>query len=389
MKKILIVSTVCSQLYLFNQGNIEVLKSLGYEIHAAANYSDENERLDELDIIRHPFDIQRSPLSLKNIKAYKQLKKIMRSEEFIAVHCQSPMGGVLARLAAKAIGIPNVIYTAHGFHFFKGAPRLNWLVYYPIEKFLARYTDVLITINQEDYIRAQKFKAKKVVYIPGAGVDIKKFSGLTINRDKKREELGIPKDAFVVISVGELNKNKNHQVVVKAIEKIDNPSVYYLICGQGNNKARLKNLADMHGISERVLLLGFRNDVHEIYNVADIFAFPSYREGLPMALMEAMSAGLPVICSSVRGNTDLIESGKGGYLLEPEDVDGITECMLKVIGDAELRKSMAIRNMEKVMKYDKSVVKAEIEKIYESFKEEQYNAENVIAEDICMMNVTR
>lgn len=151
MKKILIVSTVSRQFYLFEQGNIEVLKSLGYEIHGAANFDDANERLDALDIIRHPFDIQRSPFSLKNIKAYKQLKQIMKSERFDAVHCHSPVGGVLARLAAKASKISPVIYTAHGFHFYKGAPRKDWLIYYNIEKYLSKYTDILVTINKEDY----------------------------------------------------------------------------------------------------------------------------------------------------------------------------------------------------------------------------------------------
>lgn len=168
MKKILIVSTVSRQFYLFEQGNIEVLKSLGYEIHGAANFDDANERLDELDIIRHHFDIQRSPFSLKNIKAFRQLKKIMQSENFCAVHCHSPMGGVLARLAAKSSGIYPVIYTAHGFHFYRGAPCKNWLIYYNIEKYLSKYTDILVTINKEDYARAKDFYSKKVVFVPAS-----------------------------------------------------------------------------------------------------------------------------------------------------------------------------------------------------------------------------
>ena len=213
MKKILIVSTVSRQFYLFEQGNIEVLKSLGYEVHGAANFVDANERLDALDIVRHPFDIQRSPFSLKNIKAYKQLIEIMKSESFDAVHCHSPMGGVLARLAAKSIGLSPVIYTAHGFHFYDGAPRKNWLIYYNVEKYLSKFTDTIVTINKEDYSRAKTFKAKSVIAVPGIGVDSSKFDNVKVDRNKKREELAIPEGAIVLLTIGEMIKRKNRTLV--------------------------------------------------------------------------------------------------------------------------------------------------------------------------------
>lgn len=365
MKKILIVSTVSRQFYLFEQGNIEVLKSLGHEIHAAANYSDANERLDALDIIRHHFDIQRSPFSLKNIKAYKQLKMLMKSENFDAVHCHSPMGGVLARLAAKSVGISPVIYTAHGFHFYKGAPLVNWLVYYPIEKFLSRYTNVLITINKEDYNLAQKFKAKKVLYVPGIGVDTNKFSEVEVNRDHKRKELDIPNDTVVLLSIGEMIKRKNHETALEALAKLDNQNFLYLICGRGELEDYLRNLVGTLGIEDKVRFLGFRNDIPEICVVSDIFVFPSYQEGLPVSVMEAMSAKLPIICSAIRGNTDLIENGKGGYLIHSNDVDGYIARIKELISDAELRKSMGQRNVEVVKKCDKRVVKEKMNQLYE------------------------
>ncbi len=364
MKKILIVSTVSRQFYLFEQGNIEVLKSLGYEVHGAANFDDANQRLDTLDIIRHPFDIQRSPFSLKNIRAYKQLKKIMMSGKFDVVHCHSPMGGVLARLAAKSIGISPIIYTAHGFHFFKGAPLINWLAYYPIEKFLARYTDVLITINNEDYERAKKFKAKKVVYVPGIGVDSSKFANVNIDRNKKRSELGISDNTVVLLSIGEMIKRKNHETALKALSKLNNRNFIYLICGRGELEGYLKEMTKKLDIEDKVRFLGFRNDIPEICLVSDIFVFPSYQEGLPVSVMEAMSAGLPIVSSSIRGNTDLIEHGKSGYLLEPDDVEGFAASIEKLINNSELRKSMATRNIEEVKKYDKEVVKEEMEGIY-------------------------
>lgn len=364
MKKILIVSTVSRQFYLFEQGNIEVLKSLGYEIHAAANYSDANERLDTLDIIRHHFDIERSPFSLNNIKAYRQLIKLMKLESFDVVHCHSPMGGVLARLAVKAVGISSVMYTAHGFHFYKGAPLINWLLYYPVEKYLSKYTDVLITINKEDYQRAQKFKAKKVVYVPGIGVDTNKFIRVSSNREKKREQLGIPKDTVVLLSIGEMIKRKNHETALRALAKIESQNFLYLICGRGQLEDYLKNLSKNLGIEEKVRFLGYRNDIPEICAASDVLLFPSYQEGLPVSVMEAMSVGLPIICSDIRGNTDLIEDGKGGYLVNPNDIDGFAKFIKKLIEDNDMRKIMGKRNLEKIKLFDKDVVKKRMKGLY-------------------------
>ena len=364
MKKILIVSTVSRQFYLFEQANIEVLHSLGYEVHAAANFTDANPRLDALDIIRHHIDIQRSPFCLTNIKAFNQLKQLMKSEKFDAVHCHSPVGGVLARLAAKVVGISQVIYTAHGFHFYKGAPLINWLLYYPVERLLAKFTDVIITINQEDYQRAQRFRVRKVFYVPGIGVDTEKFINVSIDRDKKRNDLGIPDEAFVILSVGELNKNKNHEIVIKAIAKLNKPQMCYIICGQGDRETYLKNLASSLGIADKVKFLGFRNDIAEIYKIADIFVFPSFREGLSVSVMEAMAAGLPVICSNIRGNKDLIKNGQGGYLFEPRDVDGLVNYILKIIKDVESQVSMANLNKQNVSQYDKVYVKKVMNQIY-------------------------
>ncbi len=366
MKKILIVSTVSRQFYLFEQGNIEVLKSLGYEIHAAANFSDANERLDALDIIRHPFDIQRSPFSLKNIKAYKQLKRIMKSEDFDAIHCHSPMGGVLARLAARSLGISSVIYTAHGFHFYKGAPITNWLFYYPVEKFLSRYTEVLITINEEDYGAAKKFKAKKVVRVPGIGIDTNKFNNMALNKGKKRKELGISNDAVVLLSIGEMIKRKNHETVLKALAKINDLNFIYLICGKGELESYLSGLTRSLGLESKVRFLGYRNDIPEICMVSDLFVFPSYQEGLPVSTMEAMAAGLPVVCSSIRGNTDLIEDGKNGYLIEPDNVNGFTHSIEKLIRVDKLSRYMGNNNLEKVKQFDKGIIKEKMAEIYTS-----------------------
>lgn len=368
MKKILIVSTVSRQFYLFEQGNIEVLKTLGYEVHGAANFEDANDRLDALDIIRHPFDIQRSPFSFKNFKAYKQLKKIMKSESFDAVHCHSPIGGVLARIAANSIKLAPVIYTAHGFHFYDGAPLKNWIIYYSVEKYLSKFTDTIITINKEDYSRAKKFKAKNVINIPGIGLDTCKFDNTKYDRNKIRDELEIPHGTVVLLTIGEMIKRKNHETALKALEMLKNQNFILLICGKGDLENYLKRLASKLRVEDKVRFLGFRNDIPQICIASDIFVFTSYQEGLPVSVMEAMAAGLPIIASRIRGNNDLIQDFKGGFLHDSNDFIGFSKSIDKLIEDENLRKKMGIRNKSEAKKYDKKVVKEIMKELYKSSK---------------------
>lgn len=364
MKKVLIVSTVSRQFYLFEQGNIEILKKMGYEVHAAANFNDRNDRLKKLNIIEHHFDIERSPFSYKNIKAYKQLKSIMKKENFDIVHCHSPMGGFLGRISAKKIKVPRIIYTAHGFHFFKGAPLLNWLLYYPLEKMLSKWTNTIITINNEDFKNAKNFYSDNIEYVPGIGIDSN-----TALYDEEciknlREELSIESKAFVICSVGELNDNKNHEIIIRSLAKIKDESIVYIICGKGENENYLKKISFELGLKDNVKFLGFRNDVIKIYKLADVFVFPSRREGLSVSLMEAMVSGLPVICSKIRGNIDLIVENKGGILVDPNDSEGFVCAINSFKKSPQKCKSFGLFNMENVKKFDKIHVNKKMKRIY-------------------------
>lgn len=257
----------------------------------------------------HQIDCSRSPLNFGNIKAVQQLSKLVESEKYDIVHCHTPIAAMCTRLAcirARKNGV-KVFYTAHGFHFYDGAPLLNWLIYYPVEWVCSFFTDTLITINKEDYTRAQKhMHAKKVEYVPGVGIDVDKFKNTVIDKKAKREELGIPEDAFLLVSVGELNKNKNHEIVIKALAKLNNHNVHYAIAGVGELRDYLFILAKNLGIQERIHLLGYRTDIPEIYKSADVYIHPSFREGLPVSVMEAMASGLPCLVSKIRGNVDLL-----------------------------------------------------------------------------------
>lgn len=279
------------------------------------------------------------------------------------------MGGFLTRLAARGLRKrgTKVLYTAHGFHFYQGAPFLNWLLYYPIEKWLSRYTDVLITINKEDYERAKRsFKAGRIEYVPGVGVDVEKYGSVVIDRKAKRSELGLTEDDFVLVSTGELNDNKNHKAVIHAVHRLNNSSVKYLICGQGPLENELLQLVQELGLEHQVMLLGYRTDIIEINHIADVFVFPSFREGLSVALMEAMACGLPVVCSNIRGNRDLIGDGEGGLLVDPEDVVEFSQSIKILVENDSLRDSMGQYNKKKIQDYDISIVLEKMMHIYKN-----------------------
>lgn len=376
MKKVLMLASVASMIDQFNMPNIQILKKLGYEVHVAANFEYGNtssmQRVDEfkkeLEKNSIPYyhvgfarDITKI---LTNIKAFKQISALMLKNKYAFIHCHSPIGGVCGRLAARRTKT-KVIYTAHGFHFFKGAPIKNWLIYYPVEKFLARYTDILMTINKEDYARAKEcLTASKIVYIPGVGIDTQKFDRKELDKNIIRKQLGIADGSMVFLSVGELNKNKNHELAIRSVAKLNDLNFVYIICGRGELEGYLKEVARSLGIDHKVRFLGFRKDILEIYNASDIFIFPSYREGLPVALMEAMASGLPVVCSSIRGNTDLIKQGKGGYLCHPDDINGFSEAIDMLIRDKMLREQLGRNNKETIKKFDVENVKMLMNSIY-------------------------
>ena len=372
MKKALIVSTVSRQFTLFERGNIAILKELGYEIHCAANYSDATDALNELDIVRHHIDIQRSPFSPKQIKAFFQLKKIMKDEKFDLVHCHAPMGGVLGRLCAKVTNISPVLYTAHGFHFYKGAPFINNVIYKTIERITARWTDALITINEEDYNAAKKFTYKKngkVYKIPGVGVDTSYIKELQIDRELLRLRLGFDSSDFILISVGELNDNKNHQAVIKAITLLPNEvkeKVKYRVCGRGNNYNKLTKLIKDNMLENNIYLLGYRKDIIELLKGADVFIFPSKREGLSKSIMEAMAAGLPIIASKIRGNVDLVKDNENGYILEVKDSIKLSEKINLLYENEKLREKFKENSKVLSEKYSIEIVNSIMRKIYKN-----------------------
>lgn len=366
MKKVLFAATVVkTHIMEFHIPFLRMFQQAGWETAVAArnDYEDPGDCVIPCCDRYYDIPFERSPLKPGNLRAYRDLKRVIDEGKYNLIHCHTPVGALLTRLAALRVRKKGtkVIYTAHGFHFYRGAPILNWLVYFSAEWLCGFFTDVLITINREDYAFAQKhIHAGKVCYVPGVGVDLDRFSG---SRETAREKLGIGKDEFVLLSVGEMTVNKNHRLALQALALLRDKPIRYVLVGRGEQMENLQALARELEISNRVIFTGYRSDVPELYPAADAFFFPSIREGLSVALMEAMASGLPSIVGRIRGNTDLIDDGVEGVYM-PLTPEGAAEAIEKLYDDPELRSRLGEAAREKVRRFSAPEVQERMREIY-------------------------
>lgn len=376
MKKILYVTTISGFLPQFGMNDVSVIQGMGYEVHYASNFNNEIYAFDKNSLIRqgvvlHHIDIEKQPSRVgAAIKAVRQIRRIIDKENINIVHCHNPMGSVCARMAAWTSSTkPYVIYTAHGLHFYKGAPLKNWLFFYPVEKLLANLTDMLITINQEDYrCVSEKFRLRKKGYIEqihGVGVNMRKFSPKPEIKEAVRKELGIPQGALHIVTAAELNDNKNQRVIIEAISEIDDENIYYSICGMGNTKEKLEELIAEKGLTERVRLLGFRTDMDRVLQSADVFAFPSKREGLGIASIEALACGIPIIALNNRGTREYTLDGVNGIMCDSNDVELFRKAIEKMCDAAQRGRYCADSCRTSVELFSNDVVVMSMKSIYE------------------------
>lgn len=354
VKKALVVASVVSFIEWFNKENIEYLRSdLDCEVHIACNFdymedTDEERtkaylrKIEDEGVVLHNIHFARNPINKENVEAYAELKRVIDGDKFDLIHCHTPAASMMTRMAARDARKKGsvVMYTCHGFHFHNAAPRKNWLIYYPVERFCSFFCDYIVTINREDYNRAKSFHAKNVRYIPGVGVDISRIKETKVDKAAYKKSIGIPEDSIMLLSVGEMIERKNHEVIIRALGKLQNKNIYYVICGKGPLKDHLASLAKEFGLVENVVFLGFRKDIPELCNTADISAFPSKIEGLGLAGIEAMAAGIPLVSSNVHGILDYVIDGKTGYACAPDDVDGFASAIEKLAIDEVLRNEM-------------------------------------------------
>ncbi len=365
MKNFLIVTTIQNTVEAFLIPHIKMLEKKGYEVWIATNiYKEIPKELQENKWINISFS--RNPFSKNSLKAIKEMRELIKDNNFETIHFHTPIAAFLGRYAAMKENQKNIIYTAHGFHFFKGAPILNWLIYYPMEKLAIKWTDKLITINEEDFKRAKKIANKntKIYKIDGVGLDLEKYRNG--NSQKIKDELDIKENEFVISMIGELNKNKNQIQLLKSISILKNNginNIRVILVGIGNQENMLKDEVLKSKI--KVDFLGFRRDINDIVSVSDLICSMSYREGLPRNIMEGMSQGKPFIVTDIRGNRDIIKNEINGFIVPINNYEITTNKIEKIMKDKKLRFKISEHNFSDVNKFSIEKILKEMEKIYE------------------------
>lgn len=366
-KKVLIVTTTDNMIWQFLLPHIRYMQEQGAVVECACNKSgfwfDELEQ--KFGLKMHEVNFTRFPFTLKNYKARKVLISLCKANEYDLYHCHQPVGGVMGRMMAKKFKKP-CLYIAHGFHFGKDVSWKKNLVFKPVERHYAKYTTALVTMNEEDLAAAKKFKAKHVYKINGIGVDLAKYQNKEkLDKTAFRKELGLNPTDKIVLTVAEHIKRKNYPTALKTIASL--PHDYkFVICGCGKLEEEHKALARELGIEDRTLFLGYRKDINRIMQIADVFLFTSFQEGLPLSVEEAMTFGLPVVCSKIRGNEDLIDDGKGGYVVEnKEDAIAFASAVQQVVEEKQASK-MGAYNKEKIKEYDIAHVLNQMKEVYKN-----------------------
>lgn len=373
-KKALIVSALAGFIGTFLKHDIETLQSMGYEVHCAGNASNKNAIENEksffdMGTVFHQIDFSsKTPLSKESLIAFKEMKLLLKKERFDLIHCHTPIAGAITRIAAipyrKHKGA-TVVYTSHGFYFHKGSSRKSWIVYYTIEKVMSALCDAVITINSEDYETANKMWCKNVFHINGVGCDTQKYRDVQIDRDAYRESLGVQPGQVMVLDIGELSPRKNHKTVINAISKLNNKDVVLVICGKaisGSGTFESLQKAACEG-QANVVFAGHRLDIPMLCQCADFGVLASTREGLGMAGIEMMSAGLPLVTSNVHGIKDYMVEGKTGFMCNPYDVDAFAEGIEKLC-DPEIREAFKENCVASAARFDTSISVEQMQKIY-------------------------
>lgn len=370
-KRVLLVATVQSHICQFHKALVEVLREHGCEVHVAARNNLAEKNGMKLDFVEKVFNVpfSRSPKSPDNLKAYKQMKKIIDAGSYDVIHCNTPMGGIVTRLAAQKARKcgTEVIYTAHGLHFYKGAPKKNWLVFYPIEKLFSRLTDKLITITQEDYELASKKFHCKVYRIHGVGVDERRyFPADEEMKSEIRKELGYTDDQKLILCIGELLPNKNQGMAIRMMEELvkEFPEAKLLLAGNGPEKENLEALIAELGLQEHVEMLDYCTYLEKYQKAVDLGVSCSKREGLPLNVIESMLTRNPVVATKNRGHRELIQHEKNGYLVDVDDVDSMLKYVRELMVCDEQRENISTQAVIDAQKYNFFSVKKELQKIY-------------------------
>ena len=378
MKKLLLLSPTGSIHSRFNLANIKAISELGYELHLLANFENgpgpegKNEAFaqwcKEQGYFIHNMPFVRGA-SLKNFSLVKELKVFLRKEKFDIVHAHTETGGLMLRMALSAKGSSKFVYTAHGMSFWKGCPLKNRIIFKTIEKWICKGMDANLGMNQEELDFLRQTKPQAAYFVHGIGLNLNRFKNVARSRNGVREEFGVREDEKLILSIGELDDNKNHATVIKALTMLEHNNFKYVVCGVGPNKDILTKMASDAGLSDKVILAGYRSDIPDVLHAADMFVFPSFHEGMPVAALEAMACGLPLICSKIRGNVDIVKDGDNGFLFEPQDYLSLAMVMDRLIANQELAYAFGEKNKEIVKAFSQEDVIKELKFLYSNIKQ--------------------
>ena len=363
-KKIMMITTTDNMIWQFLIPHIKYLQQQGNKVECVCSKTGFwfDELRDKYGFTMHEIDFARSPFKPQNIKAYKQLIKLQEREKFDLVYCQQPVGGLMGRLIGKKFKLP-VIYTAHGFAFLKGNNPLKNIVFKTVEKWLAKKTDVLITINEDDFQASQNWKSKYKFKISGIGFDINKYDNSDFDKEQFRASLGL-KDEFTIVTVAEFIKRKNYDTMLESVAELKDSNIKFLICGSGRDEQEIKDKIKQLGIQDKVVLLGYRKDINKIMQVSDIFFLPSHQEGLCLSIIEALNFGLPIVTSSVRGCKDLVVDYGNGFVGDKDDHQYYARVINKLIQNSELKAQMSEKSKQLAPQYSIENVQKQLEDIY-------------------------
>jgi len=374
--RVLFVASVARHLVAFHLPDMELLRGQGYEIHAACDAKGLTEELEGRGVRVWHVPISRSPWSPRNAAAFVRLLRLLRTGEYRLVHVHTPVAAVLTRVAARIARTPAVLYTAHGFHFFRGAPLRNWLLYFPLERALARWTDGLIVVNDEDWRHARHWPVRGRVHsVPGVGVPLDTVPEVATNGDAAAV-LGSVGATLppVALMVCELSPTKNVEMALRAWRyvKAARPDVLLVIAGEGSQRGRLERLAGRLGVADRVRFLGFRRDVPTLMSLATLLVATAKHEGLPRVVLEAMAAGKPVVATNVRGQSDLVEDGRNGFLVPLDAPRQLARGILRVLGDAGLAVALGAEGKRRSVAYGIPIVSRTMSDIYNAYLPEPW-----------------
>ncbi|MGQ9513182.1 MAG: glycosyltransferase family 4 protein [Thermodesulfitimonas sp.] len=368
--RVLFVATVARHLLAFHQPYFRLWQEWGYAVDVACNPAGEAASFASLGVRLYPVPFGRRPFSRQNLRAGFALWRLCRQESYALVHVHTPVAAFIARLTLRLLRFRPVLYTAHGFHFFRGAPLRNWLLYFPLEWLAARWTDGLILLNREDYERAKRLPMRGEVFlVPGVGVDAAAFTLPPGETAKRRRELGLQPETPVAAVVAELSRVKNHEQVFRAWRLVvrELPETVLLVAGEGERRCALERLVAQLGIAAHVKFLGFYREIPALLSVSDVVVLTSKREGLPRVILEAMAAGKPVVATDVRGNRDLVVNGETGYLVRVGDVAGTAAAVLHLLRNREDAARMGAAGRRRLEPYDLEKVVAQVAQIYRRY----------------------